>query len=255
MRMQTIRRRRKLLPLSRVKRTRVRAALPRRTRGGQSLTSSTEIKTKTHIKLVSALSPNEQQQIDNLIKNAFENAGLAQVEPTNVSIFITLQTEIVSVLFLKIFPEQLPESPKKRVYIHTVSVSEKHRGMGLLHKMLSFAGKISRFKDAVFELTAANTVDRGLNQAARFQIYSKSGFSLPVGTVVEPYGYKVLSVDLNAKPQKSIFYTVQDSRTGKQLQVSYHDLHPTGCSMNSVKQERGCIMKSDSKNLRDFNTK
>ena len=255
MRMQTIRRRRKLLPLSRVKRTRVRAALPRRTRGGQSLTSNTEIKTKTHIKLVSALSPNEQQQIDNLIKNAFENAGLFQVELTNVCIFIALQTEIVSVMFLKIFPEQLPESPKKRVYIHTVSVSEKHRGMGLLHKMLSFAGRISRFRDAVFELTAANTVDRGLNQAARFQIYSKSGFSLPVGTVIEPSGYKVLNVDFNTIPKKSIVYTMQDSRTGKKIQVSYQDLHPTGCSMNNVKQERGCFMKSDSKKLRDFNTK
>lgn len=249
------RRRRKPLPLSRVKRTRVRAVQLRRTRGGHPITSNTEIKTKTHIKLVSALSPNEQYQIDNLIKNAFENAGLFQVELTNVCIFITLQTEIVSVMFLKIFPEHLPESPKKRAYIHTVAVSENHRGMGLLHKMLSFTGKISRFRDAVFELTAANTVDHGLNQAARFQIYSKSGFLLPYGTVVEPSGYKVLNVDANTKPQKSIVYTMQDSRTGKKIQVSYQDLQPTGCSMNSVKQERGCIMNSDSKKLRDFNTK
>lgn len=252
MRMQTIRRRRKLFPLSRVKRTRVRAALPRRTRGGQSLTSNTEIKTKPHIKLVSALSPTEQQQIDNLIKSAFENSGLYQVELTNMCIFITVQTEIVSVMFLKIFPEQLPE---RRVYIHTVSVSENHRGMGLLHKMLNFAGKISRFRDVVFELTAANTVDHGLSQASRFQIYSKSGFSFPAGTVIEPYGYKVLNVDFNTKPQKSIVYTMQDSHTGKKIQVSYQDLHPTGCSINNIKQERGCIMKSDSKKLRDFNTK
>jgi hypothetical protein len=255
--MRTLTRRRKPLPLSRIKRTRVRAraALLRRTRGGHPFTSNTEIKTKTHIKLVSALSPNEQQQIDNLIKNAFENAGLSQVELTNVCIFITLQTEIVSVMFLKMVPEQLPESSKRRVYIHTVSVSEKHRGMGLLHKMLSFAGRISRFKDAVFELTAANTVDHGLNQASRFQIYSKSGFLLPYGTVVEPSGYKVLNVDANTKPQKSIVYTMQDSRTGKKIQVSYQDLHPTGCSINNIKQERGCTMKSDSKKLRDFNTK
>jgi len=253
--MRTLRRRRKPLPLSRVKRTRVRAELPRTTRGRQTLTSNTEVKTKTHIKLVSALSLAEQQQIDNLIKTAFENEGLSHVEPTNVCIFITVQTEIVSVMFLKIFQEQLPESPKKRVYIHTVCVSEKHRGTGLLHKMFGFVGRISRFKDAVFELTAANTVDHGLDQAARFRIYSKSGFSLPAGTIIEPSGYKVLSVNFNTKPQKSVVYTMQDSFTGKKIQVSYQDFDPTGCSINNIKQEMGCSMKSDSKKLRDFNTK
>lgn len=268
--MRTLRRRRKPLSLSwgitnrtriKSKRMSARAALSRRIRGGPCLTASikhvphSEISTKTHIKLVSALSPNEQQQVDNLIKTTFENAGLSQVDPTDVCIFITVQTEIVSVMFLKIFPEQLPESPKMRVYIHTVSVSERRRGMGLLHKMLSFAGKISRFSDAVFELTAANTVDHGLNQVARFHIYSKSGFSLPAGTVIEPSGFKVLGADFNTKPKKSIIYTMQDIRTGKKIQVSYQDLHPTECFMNNVKQERGCTMKSDSKKLRDFNTK
>jgi hypothetical protein len=208
-----------------------------------------------HKKLVSGLSPDEQHKINELIKSAFENAGLHQVGATDLCIFVEIEKSIVSVMFLKIFPVHMPESPKERVYIHTVSVSEKHRGMGLLHKMLKYLGRISRFKDAVFELTAANTVDHGLDQAARFQIYSKSGFSLPTGTVVEPSGYKVLSVDLNTKPQKSIMYTVQKGQTGQQLRISYRDIHTTGCSMNSVKQERGCLMESTSQNLRDFNTK
>lgn len=258
-RMQTLRRRRptavrgvrsrshSLKKVTRVLRT------SRKTRGGQN--HPTHLNHTIHKKLVSELSPVEHHQINELIKSAFENAGLHQVDATNLCIFVAIEKSIVSVMFLKIFPVHIPEYPKERVYIHTVSVSEKHRGMGLLHKMLSFAGKISRFKDAVFELTAANTVDHGLNQAARFQIYSKSGFLLPVGTVVEPSGYKVLNVAANTKPQKSIVYTIQDSRTGKKIQVSYQDIHPTGCSVNNVKQERGCIMKSDSKKLRDFNTK
>jgi len=246
---------------SRKKVTRVRVirSSSRKTRGGQHQQHQhhpNHLNHTIHIhkKLVSELSLVEQHQINELIKSAFENAGLHQVDATNLCIFVAIEKSIVSVMFLKLFPVHMPESPKERVNIHTVSVSEQHRGMGLLHKMLNYLGRISRFKDAVFELTAANTVDHGLDQAARFQIYSKSGFSLPVGTVVEPSSYKVLSVDANAKPQKSIMYTMQKGNTGQKLRISYRDIHPTACAMNNVKQERGCTMESTSQILRDFNT-
>jgi hypothetical protein len=261
-RMQTLRRRRPTAvrvgrlcshSRSRKKVTRV-LRTSRKTRGGQHQHHPNHLNHTIHKKLVSELSPVEQHQINELIKSAFENAGLHQVDATNLCIFVAIEKSIVSVMFLKIFPVHMLESPKERVYIHTVSVSEKHRGMGLLHKMLKYLGRISRFKDAVFELTAANTVDHGLDQVARFQIYSKSGFSLPTGTVVEPSGYKVLSTDFNAKPQKSIMYTMQKGNTGQKLRISYRDIHPTACVMNNVKQERGCIMESNSQNLRDFNT-
>lgn len=229
---------------------------------------------KLKLKMVDALTKNEAIQIDRLIKNTFENAGLNQMDgATNKCIFAQMGKTIVSVLFLKSI--MLPGSTSKEcIYIHTVSVSDAHRGMGLLHKMLNALGSISHFKHAIFKLEAANTNDHGLNQAARFQIYSKSGFMLPRGTVVEPPGYKVLDVHMqvsnprqsrsktskavssikhaNSNSSKSIIYTVLDS-SGNEKRVSYQDIQPTTCYMDGIKQERGCVMESDSKKLRDFN--
>ena len=145
------------------------------------------------------------------------------------------------------------------MYVHTVCVSSAHRGEGLLHKMLYFVSTLPQFKHTIFKLEASNTVEHanGLNQAARFQIYSKSGFTLPVGTVVEPGGHTVLGVATQGhsrwtREHRSIFYTLR-SPDGKEQTVSYQDVRPETCYMNSIKQEKGCLMESDSVKLRDFN--
>ena len=145
------------------------------------------------------------------------------------------------------------------LYIHTVCVSSAHRGEGLLHKMLYFVSALPQFKRAVFKLEASNTVEHvtGLNQAARFQIYSKSGFTLPVGTVIEPGGDKVIGVATQGhsrwtREHRNVVYTLR-SPDGRERNVAYQDIRPEACYMNSIKQEKGCLMESDSIKLRDFN--
>jgi hypothetical protein len=145
------------------------------------------------------------------------------------------------------------------IYIHTACVSDGHRGKGVLHKMLYFISTLPRFKNVVFKLEASNTVEHatGLNQAVRFQIYSKAGFTLPVGTVIEPGGEMVVRVEAHGQSRwtqhhRSIVYALR-SRDGVERVVSFQDIRPTACYMNSIKQERGCLMESDSLKLRDFN--
>jgi hypothetical protein len=149
----------------------------------------------------------------------------------------------------------------KCIYIHTVCVSGAHRGNGLLHKMLYFVSTLPRFRHARFKLYASNTVEHanGLDQAVRFQIYSKSGFTLPVGTVIEPGGDTVVGVATQGQSRwtrehRTIVYTLR-SRDGKDRLVSFRDIRPDACYMNSIKQERGCLMESDYEKLRDFNHK
>lgn len=145
------------------------------------------------------------------------------------------------------------------IYIHTACVSDGHRGKGVLHKMLYFISTLPRFKHAVFKLEASNTVEHatGLNQAVRFQIYSKAGFTLPIGTVIEPGGEMVVGVEAHGQSRwtqhhRSIVYALR-SRDGQERVVSFQDVRPTACYMNSIKQEKGCLMESDSLKLRDFN--
>ena len=154
-----------------------------------------------------------------------------------------------------------PFDDDKCIYIHTVCVSSAHRGKGLLHKMLYFVSMLPRFRHARFKLEASNTVEHanGLDQAVRFQIYSKSGFTLPIGTVIEPGGDTVISVATHGqsswtREHRTIVYTLR-SRDGKDRITSFRDIRPETCYMNSIKQERGCLMESDYEKLRDFNSK
>jgi hypothetical protein len=222
------------------------------------------------------LSPSEMNQVDGLIKEAFTMSSISQIDKNNICLFAILGgggssgiKNIVSALFLKpvcigpagFDPNAIAEHTSKCMYVHTVCVSSAYRGMGLLHKMLFALGKISQFKDTVFKLEAANTTDHGLNQDARFQIYSKSGFTLPIGTVIEPHRYHVTNVELRNSPAgssggKSITYTVKNLlHNGRIEKVSYSDIHPEACSIHNTKQERGCVMESNSKRLREFNSR
>lgn len=216
------------------------------------------------------LSPSETNQIDGLINEAFTTSSISQLDKNNICLFAILNGKtIVSALFLKpvcigpggFDPNAVAEHTSKCMYVHTVCVSSAYRGMGLLHKMLFALGKISQFKDTVFKLEAANTTDHGLNQAARFQIYSKSGFTLPIGTLIEPYRYHVMNVELRNRSAsssggKSITYTVKNLlRNGRIEKVSYSEIHPEACSIHNTKQERGCVMESNSKRLREFNSR
>ena len=223
------------------------------------------------IKRMVELSPSETNQIDGLIKEAFTMSSISDIDNNNICLFAILGGKtIVSALFLKpvcIGPAGLDHnavadhiSNSKCIYMHTVCVSSAYRGMGLLHKMLFALGKISQFKDTVFKLEAANTTDHGLNQDARFQIYSKSGFTLPIGTVIEPHRYHVTNVELRNNSGisggKSITYTVKNLlHNGRIEKVSYSDIHPEVCSIHNTKQERGCVMESNSKRLREFNSR
>ncbi len=243
-------------------------------------TKPTITKTKTtapitiKIKRMDDLSPSEMNQVDGLIKAGFATSSISQLDKNNICLFAILggsggTKNIVSALFLKpvcigpggFDPNAVAEHPSKCMYIHTVCVSSAYRGMGLLHKMLFALGKISHFKDTVFKLEAANTTDHGLNQDARFQIYSKSGFTLPIGTVIEPHRYHVTNVELRNSPAgssggKSITYTVKNLlHNGRIEKVSYSDIHPEACSIHDTKQERGCVMESNSQKLREFNSR
>ena len=250
----------------------------RHTRPRSPITATTKTKTRTppitiKTKRMDELSPSEMNQIDGLIKEAFTTSSISQLDKNNVCLFAILgggggTKTIVSALFLKpvcigpagFDPNAVEEHTSKCMYVHTVCVSSAYRGMGLLHKMLFALGKISQFKDTVFKLEAANTTDHGLNQAARFQIYSKSGFTLPIGTVIEPHRYHVTNVELRnnsgSSGGKSITYTVKNLlHNGRIEKVSYSDIHPEACSIHNIKQERGCVMESNSKRLREFNSR
>ena len=227
----------------------------------------------TKIKRMDELSPSEMNQVDGLIKEAFTTSSISQLDKNNICLFAILGgggggKTIVSALFLKpvcigpagFDPNTVAEHTSKCMYVHTVCVSSAYRGMGLLHKMLFALGKISQFKDTVFKLEAANTTDHGLNQDARFQIYSKSGFTLPIGTVIEPHRYHVMNVELRnnsgSSGGKSITYTVKNLlHNGRIEKVSYSEIHPEACSIHNTKQERGCVMESNSKRLREFNSR
>ena len=221
-------------------------------------------------KRMDELSPSEMNQVDGLIKEAFTTSSISQLDKNNICLFAILGGKtIVSALFLKpvcigpggFDPNAVVEHTSKCMYVHTVCVSSAYRGMGLLHKMLFALGKISQFKDKVFKLEAANTTDHGLNQAARFQIYSKSGFTLPIGTLIEPHRYHVTNVELRNRSAsssggKSITYTVKNLLlNGRIEKVSYSEIHPEACSIHNTKQERGCVMESNSKRLREFNSR
>lgn len=232
-------------------------------------TAPITIKTKR----MDELSPSEMNQVDGLIKEAFTMSSISQLDKNNICLFAILGGNggktIVSALFLKpvcigpggFDPNAIAEHTSKCMYVHTICVSSAYRGMGLLHKMLFALGKISHLKDTVFKLEAANTTDHGLNQDARFQIYSKSGFTLPIGTVIEPHRYHVTNVELRNSPAgssggKSITYTVKNLlHNGRIEKVSYSDIHPEACSIHNTKQERGCVMESNSKRLREFNSR
>ena len=220
-------------------------------------------------KRMDELSPSEMNQVDGLIKEAFTTSSISQLDKNNICLFAILGGKtIVSALFLKpvcigpggFDPNAVVDHTSKCMYVHTVCVSSAYRGMGLLHKMLFALGKISQFKDTVFKLEAANTTDHGLNQAARFQIYSKSGFTLPIGTLIEPHRYHVMNVELRnssgSSGGKSITYTVKNLLlNGRIEKVSYSEIHPEACSIHNTKQERGCVMESNSKRLREFNSR
>ena len=229
-------------------------------------TAPVHVKTKR----MDELSPSEMNQIDSLIKESFTMSSISQLDKNNICLFAILGGKpIVSALFLKpvcigpagFDPNAVADYTSKCMYVHTVCVSSAYRGMGLLHKMLFALGKISQFKDTVFKLEAANTTDHGLNQAARFQIYSKSGFTLPIGTLIEPHRYHVTNVELrnsssSSSGGKSITYTVKNLlHNGRIEKVSYSDIHPEACSIHNTKQERGCVMESNSKRLREFNSR
>ena len=234
-------------------------------------TSTTTAPVHVKTKRMDELSPSEMNQVDGLIKEAFTTSSISQLDKNNICLFAILGgggKTIVSALFLKpvcigpagFDPNTVAEHTSKCMYVHTVCVSSAYRGMGLLHKMLFALGKISQFKDTVFKLEAANTTDHGLNQDARFQIYSKSGFTLPIGTLIEPQRYHVTNVELRnnsgSSGGKSITYTVKNLlHNGRIEKVSYSEIHPEACSIHNTKQERGCVMESNSKRLREFNSR
>lgn len=217
--------------------------------------SSDRILLKT--KLVSDLDPVESRQIDTLIKEAFGDSSITHIDGMNYCIFSKIGKKVISAMFLKKtcqVPGSLsPSSPNSDcMYIHTVCVSNEYRGRGLLHKMLFYISKIERFKKTLFKLEAANTQDHGLNQDARFQIYSKSGFTLPIGTFVEPHRFTIKNVETSNKNEKKITYTVERDDGGVHI-IQYNDIHPEACYFDNVKQNRGCIMETTSSKLRDFN--
>jgi hypothetical protein len=239
---------------------------------------------KVKIKKTGNLSPREIQDVDGLITSSFKNSSINYIDKSNDCVFVSIGNQVVGAMFLKLVDgyhennsynrnsqstinsndEKMRDLTKvtttattakgfedRHIYIHTVCVSSAHRGKGLLHKLFYFLSTLPQFKHTIFKLEASNTVEHevGLNQAARFQIYSKAGFTLPVGTVIEPGGETVAGVEMR---HRDVAYTLR-SRDGQQRVVSFRDVHPEVCYIHSIKQERGCLMQSDSKKMRDFN--
>lgn len=196
----------------------------------------------------SEMTPAEIVKCNHLISGCFDSsADVEKLDPEDVCVLGMLGSRIVAFMCVRVVATTAHA-------IHTVCTAEQYRGRGLLRRMFHHVATLPQFKDrAVFRLEASNIEEpaNGLNQAARFKIYSKTGFSLPVGTEIRPGGEFV--ADVRVSPSHSEFMYHLRTAHGTSRWVRADEVVVDACYVNSEHQSRGCMMNSNSNLMREFN--
>lgn len=115
-----------------------------------------------------------------------------------------------------------------------------------MRQMFQYMANLPEFANRAFELSASNLVERGagLNQTARFKIYSKAGFTIPVGTELRPSGEIVKAVYIDPSHGDFLYHLAPGSGSGAIVQRRSGDMVVEACYVNGQLQERGCIMQA-----------
>jgi len=191
----------------------------------------------------------EERKCNNLLYDCFENAEVGRLID-GTCIIGMLGKQVVA--FLCVSDMHLtPTSPSQasvsspHLLIHTVCTSGRYRGRGLMRQMFQYMANLPEFANRSFQLSASNLVERGagLNQTARFKIYSKVGFAIPIGTELRPSGEIVKDVSIDPS-HREILYHLAYPGSGTIVQRKSGDMVIDTCYMNSELQDRGCVMRA-----------
>ena len=205
---------------------------------------------------VERLTSDEVNKCNTLLQGCFTgDIDMSQLEIDNTCILGMLGNELVTFMCIRQSPLETTDSNDSKL-IHTVCTSERYRGRGLLKQMFHWVASTPTYMNAFFHLEAADTNDNGLNQTARFRIYSKTGFVLKLGTKFHPCNDTVKMVRI--KPELAeITYQLVNS-AGAERWVKPEEMEMDTCYINrnaqpQPQQINGCWMESTGALMREFN--
>lgn len=224
-------------------------------RGPVSVLASTRKRPALRVNFLSKVSLKqltaaEERKCNNLLYDCFENAEVGRLID-GTCIIGMLGKQVVAFLCVSDMPSTAT-SPSRaplsssHLLIHTVCTSGKYRGRGLMRQMFQYMANLPEFANRSFQLSASNLVERGagLNQTARFKIYSKVGFTIPIGTELRPSGEIVKDVSIDPSHREILYHLTPRSRSGTIVQRKSGDMIIDTCYMNSELQDRGCVMRA-----------
>ena len=183
----------------------------------------------------------EERKCNALLHDCFESAEVRRLID-GTCVLGMLGTRVVAFMCVS---EPQPSSPH-HLLVHTVCTSGQYRGRGLMRQMFQYMANLPEFANRSFQLSASNLVERdaGLNQTARFKIYSKVGFTIPIGTEIRPSGEIVKDVTINPSHREILYHLSPGSGSGAIVQRRSGDMAVDACYVNGQLQERGCVMQA-----------
>ena len=196
----------------------------------------------------------EERKCNNLLRDCFENAEVGRLTDGTCIIGMLGKQVVAFICVSEMRPSSemmLPTAPQSpfslpNLLIHTVCTSARYRGRGLMRQMFQYMANMPEFANRSFQLSASNLVERdaGLNQTARFKIYSKVGFTIPIGTEIRPSGEIVKDVTINPSHREILYHLSPGSGSGAIVQRRSGDMVVDACYVNGRLQERGCVMQA-----------
>lgn len=193
----------------------------------------------------------EERKCNNLLRDCFENAEVGRLTDGTCIIGMLGKQVVAFISVSEMRPSSemmLPTAPHSspNLLIHTVCTSARYRGRGLMRQMFQYMANMPEFANRSFQLSASNLVERdaGLNQTARFKIYSKVGFTIPIGTEIRPSGEIVKDVTINPSHREILYHLSPGSGSGAIVQRRSGDMVVDACYVNGRLQERGCVMQA-----------
>ena len=239
---------------------------PKTRRGrGQVPSASTRKRPALRVHFISKaslkhLTAAEERKCNNLLFDCFENAEVVRLID-GTCIIGMLGKQVVAFLCVSDMPlttttPTIQTSSSPHLLIHTVCTSARYRGRGLMRQMFQYMANMPEFANRSFQLSASNLVERdaGLNQTARFKIYSKVGFTIPIGTELRPSGEIVKDVSIDPSHREILYQLEARTVAGTTIneQRKSDDMVIDTCYMNSELQDRGCVMRADVNTVKAF---
>jgi hypothetical protein len=200
---------------------------------------------------VERLTLDEINKCNTLLSGCFAgDIDVSQIKIDNTCVFGMLGNELITFMCIQQSPLETTDQNDSKL-IHTVCTSERYRGRGLLKQMFHWVASTPKYRDAFFHLEAADTNDNGLNQTARFRIYSKTGFVLKIGTKFRPCNDMVKLVRIKPEIREITYRLIDDA--GTQRWTKPDEMEMDGCHRNAQEQINGCWMVSNAAIMREFN--